>query len=455
MSAANSPAAPLPSRRDLLRTASLAGLFALSPLGLQAWSARTASARGSLPARRLLTIFLRGGNDAVNTLIPLHDAQYALPGVRPTLRIPAGVALDLGNGGAAFHPAMARALEVFQAGDLAAIARVGYAGSSLSHFSSQRFLETALPGVETFGEGWIARLADRRGFGDPLFAASVSAQVQRAFHGPRIAAHIPDLAGYALSNDPIAAKILGHGAEGLASAYASGFGAGGSADAAVRETGLAMHSSLQSLTGLPPANHAFDSFPDDPALCGQVGLPASWWAATFLANARDALRLLTQAGCTVAGIEMPGFDHHAAQGAINGDHAARLSVLAHALRSLRREAIAAGVWSDLAILVVSEFGRTSRENGAGGTDHGRAGLALLAGGRVHGGVHHCDPVAWPSGATLFSEDNRYVAHRTDYRALYAELLANHFGLDSASIDAVVPGFSSLTGSEFQPLGLFV
>src|SRR5687767_8070979 len=152
------PRAALPSRREVLRWMSAASLmgvganFAAQSLALRSGRA---AAGGSGP--KLLTIFLRGGNDGLNTVIPLHDPQYFAAGVRPTLRIAANQALPLGNGGAAFHPAMARALEVFQAGELAAVARVGYAGSSLSHFSSQRFLETALPGDETLDEGWVAR----------------------------------------------------------------------------------------------------------------------------------------------------------------------------------------------------------------------------------------------------------------------------------------------------------
>ena len=186
-----------------------------------------------------------------------------------------------------------------------------------------------------------------------------------------------------------------------------------------------------------------------------MSLPSSWWAPTFFANVRDALQILLASDCTLAGVELPGFDHHVAQGSLGGDHAARLSVVAHALRSLRREAQQAGAWNQVVVLVVSEFGRTSRENGSGGTDHGRAGVALLAGGSVLGGVHHCDPVSWPAGATLFSDGNKYIAHRTDYRALYAEVLRHHLQIADADLDQVIPGFLQLAGAEFQELGLFL
>ncbi|HUR29497.1 MAG TPA: hypothetical protein VM509_15010, partial [Planctomycetota bacterium] len=105
------PAPALPSRRAVLKI-SAAGLLGAGVL-VQTLALRGARAMPSGSARKLLTIFLRGGNDGLNTLVPLHDAQYFAPGVRPTLRIAANQALDLGLGGAALHPALSRALEVF------------------------------------------------------------------------------------------------------------------------------------------------------------------------------------------------------------------------------------------------------------------------------------------------------------------------------------------------------
>ena len=449
-----SPRPALPSRRDVLRYATAASL-----LGAGGLLTRPAFARGPLGplggagGKKLLVVFLRGGNDGLNTLIPLHDAEYFAPTTRPTIAIPAGQAIDLGLGGAAFHPALARAMELFVAGELCAIARVGRAQSSLSHFANMHVVETGVPDDESVAEGWIARFARVAAASEPLAIASVSPQIQRAFVGPKVAAHVPSLSQYALSGHPIASKLLGGGANGLAGAY--GQANAGGYDDDVRQTGEIMEACHAAFGALPAPGFAADSFPDDPGACAQAGLPPQWWAAAFLSEVRDALRILAGTPCSVAGVEMPGFDHHFGQGATAGDQAARLMVIGHALRSLRREAQNSGLWNDLAVLVTSEFGRTSRENGSGGTDHGRSGVALLAGGRVLGGVRHCDPVSWPSGATLFSADGRYVAHRTDYRALYAEILERHLGLPPGDTDLVLPGLSSQTGPDFQRLGLFL
>ena len=102
-----------------------------------------------------------------------------------------------------------------------------------------------------------------------------------------------------------------------------------------------------------------------------------------------------------------------------------------------------------------EFGRTSRENDSVGTDHGQASAVFAAGGSVLGGVYNCDAATWPSGATLFSANSKYVAHTTDFRAIYGEVLEKHLGATPAALAAAIPGWSGLTGAAFDPLGFLV
>jgi uncharacterized protein (DUF1501 family) len=215
-----------------------------------------------------------------------------------------------------------------------------------------------------------------------------------------------------------------------------------------------MAQGLADLGSLPPYTLPAWAFPADFGELAAQGLPQRAWAIDFFARVRDALRLLEQTTCRVAGVELTEFDHHAGQGKLAGPHGERLAILAHALRSVRRVSLG-GLWSDLVVLVQSEFGRTSRENGSGGTDHGRAGVMLVAGGRVRGGVTHCDPSSWPSGSTLFEIDQKYLAHRTDFRAVLAEILSLHLGASTPDLDLILPGWSSLSGPEFSSLGLLL
>jgi uncharacterized protein (DUF1501 family) len=410
-----------------------------------------ARARAAGPnGRKLLTIFLRGGNDALNTIVPCHDADYFAAGTRPTLALAADQCLDLGVGGAAFHPALAKLKTVYDAGFVAAIQRVGYPTPTLSHFSSQQFFETAKPGDYDFREGWTVRWAANCAGAAALSGVSVSPQLMLQFSGEPVLPHVPTLAKYALASDSASQKLFDP-ARGLFARYAAASG-GARYDALVHETGNVLGASLAELALLPPYTPLDGSFPSSLDELTAAGLVAADWALGFFLELRDAVHILKHSSASVVGVEIPGFDTHAAQGSLAGPHADRLAVLAHALQAIQRET-EFDLWPDLVCLVQSEFGRTSAENGSAGTDHGHAGAALVVGGPVLGGVHHCDPSSWPSGATLFSAEGRYVEHATDFRAILAEVLGRHLLVGPADLDRIVPGWGGLVGPTFEPLGL--
>ena len=100
------------------------------------------------------------------------------------------------------------------------------------------------------------------------------------------------------------------------------------------------------------------------------------------------------------------------------------------------------IWNDTVVVTLSEFGRTTKENGSGGTDHAAASCLLAAGGAINGGVYNCDPATWPPGV-MFGNSGRYLLMRTDYRAIFWEILRDHMGADPAKVDTVFPGYSSL------------
>ena len=100
---------------------------------------------------------------------------------------------------------------------------------------------------------------------------------------------------------------------------------------------------------------------------------------------------------------------------------------------------------------LSEFGRTSRENGNGGTDHAAASCLFLQGGTVNGGVYNCDAATWPAGV-MFGIDGRYLLQRTDFRAIFWELIRDHMGANPATADTLFPDYTS-SGLASQELGL--
>ena len=111
------------------------------------------------------------------------------------------------------------------------------------------------------------------------------------------------------------------------------------------------------------------------------------------------------------------------------------------------------IWDDLLVLSLSEFGRTSKENGSVGTDHGEATVLFAAGGGVNGGIYNCDAGTWATG-DLFStaeDPPRYVSHLTDFRTVLADVVDLHFD-QGLQLSDVIPGWSGLTGPEFDSLG---
>ena len=142
--------------------------------------------------------------------------------------------------------------------------------------------------------------------------------------------------------------------------------------------------------------------------------------------------MAVEEGSHVAVLEFSGWDTHANQGGINGTFAQRLQQLSEGLFELRN---ALGKrWGQTAVVVASEFGRTVRPNGTGGTDHGTGGLVFLAGGAIAGGKVHAD---WPGLRREQLYQGRDLATTTDIRAVFKGVLRDHMGLDSSYLDQVV------------------
>jgi uncharacterized protein (DUF1501 family) len=145
---------------------------------------------------------------------------------------------------------------------------------------------------------------------------------------------------------------------------------------------------------------------------------------------RTAAFMCAPDGPRLAAIDMGGWDTHANQGHEKGRLANNLKLLAEGLAAYRREM--GPVWSDTAVLVITEFGRTVHANGSGGTDHGTASVAFLLGGSVAGGRIAGD---WPGLARLY--EGRDLMPANDLRALLKGTLEAQLGLDARTLDTVV------------------
>ncbi len=445
-------------RRDFLRVG------ALTTLGCGLDLLRPAPWMGRLLAdpptdAKMVFIFQRGGNDAVNTVIPYGDPEYSTAN-RPTLFVPREDAIDLGNGFAGLHPRMAPMAEIYNhsnlngiigPGNLAVIHRVGYAGQSQSHFDSQQYWETGKPGDKAFEEGMIYRqvATGLNPMENRLAAAALSSSLITALKGPLPIPTIRDPESFTFSGD--AAKVSkfigqlpttagGSDGTGMLGAY------GGPRDFPgkthrdlVYGTGLALADAINIV------QDAVAQGPHEPS--GQAVYPDS----SFGNRLKDVAMLLKRTPVRILGVNIGGWDTHTSQGQINGHQGNLLAEVAQGFQALYRDL--QDQWDKLIIVTMSEFGRTSRENGSQGTDHGHACAMFVAGGRVRGGVYNCDETTWSPG-DLFSARERYLDRRTDYRAVFAEIFKNHFGTNETTIETVIPGYTQAVlnnPSDFVPL----
>ncbi len=395
---------------------------------------------------KMIFIFQRGGNDGVNTVIPFGDPEYNTTN-RPSLYIPPARALDLGNGFARLHPSMAPMMEIFNhsdltgadgPGNLAIIHRVGYAKQSKSHFDSQRYWETGMPGDPTFEEGMIYRqiALTMNPMENNLVAAGMSNNQMVALRGPLPIPTIQNPETFTFSGDPLEVdKFIGQlpsmpqgsDGSGLLGTYGSSYDF---PEKPYRDlvygTGLALTNAMSIV------QDAVAQGPYEP-LEG-VAYPGG----SFGDRLAQIAMLLKRTPVRVLGVNIGGWDTHTNQGQINGRQADLLNQVARGYQALFRDL--QEQWDKLIIVTMTEFGRTSKENGSGGTDHAHAGVMFVGGGRIKGGVYNCDESSWMPG-DLFSDNERYVRRKTDFRAVFGEIFMRHFGNSQQTLEQVIPGYT--------------
>lgn len=366
------------TRRTFLVSA--AGAW-LSLHRLPSW-ARTAEAAAH---RVLVLLELRGGNDGLNTVVPLQDGRYF--DLRPHLALRDKDVVALRDG-LALHAALAPLRPLWEAGEMAIVQGVGYPQPNLSHFRSIEIWDTAAASDQYLQQGWLTRAA-------ALVPAFRAASADGVVIG---AADLGPLAG---------------GARAIALADPARF---------ARQARMA--------TGIEaPARGALAHLlrvERDIARAGAELKPEASFATEF---PRGPFGLAVQRAAEVAAtrrvpvvrITLNGFDTHRNQ---LGTHAALLQQLADGVVALRAALLEVGLWRQTLVLTYSEFGRRPRENASGGTDHGSASAMFAFGSQVAGGVIG----EAPSLARLDADGN--PVYTTDFRAVYATVLERWWGLDS-------------------------
>jgi uncharacterized protein (DUF1501 family) len=383
---------------------------------------RGAALGGNARGRTLICLFQRGAADALNVVVPHGDAAYYR--MRPSIAIPrpaltAGLtgAVDL-DGFFGLHPALAPLKPLWDQGILAPVHAVGSPSSTRSHFDAQDYMESGTPDQKSTREGWLNRYLALRGTCEagcahddarlPFRAVAMSQQTPRILEGPQ-----PTIAMSSL--DEFSVRASGPAVERLESLYRTG-----SADV-VHAAGGEMFEAVKILRAANPRQYA----PRNGAL-----YPTS----QFGQRLRQIAQLIrADVGLEVAFADVGGWDTHVNQGGATGQLAQRLDDFARSIAALVTD-LGDGM-ADVAILTMSEFGRTARQNGSGGTDHGHAGALFVIGGAVKGRKVHG---RWPGLEPEQLHEGRDLALTTDFRSVFAEVAAKHLG--ARKLEVLFPGY---------------
>jgi uncharacterized protein (DUF1501 family) len=393
-------------RRELLRRGAL---FVALGLTAPSWVARTAAAAAEpTPAgsrgRVLVVVQLGGGNDGLNTVVPVGDDAYYR--VRPTLAIPRAEAVGLVDG-LALHPSLAPLKPLFDGRRLALVQGVGYPNPNRSHFRAMDIWQTGAP--ERYeSTGWLGRYLDAQCCGEqprgPL-ATAIGDGTPRAYWNEHVLVpSIPDLERFQLETDPreragaLDAFRMVYDDDEVAGQYES----------LIRRVGADALASSEELKRIASSYRSAAQYP-----------------ATQLARGLQSIAQLVDAdlGTRVFYISLGGFDTHAGQ---KNAHARLLKELAEGLTAFERDLEAHGQADRVLTMTFSEFGRRVAENASGGTDHGAAEPMLLL-GPVKGGLIGDHP-------SLTDLDHGDLKHAIDFRSVYASVLEGWLG---ASAEAVL------------------
>ncbi len=397
------------SRRRFLQGMGLAaGAIAAGPVV----SARAAYAgTGAWHGNVLVVLSLHGGFDGLSAICPVGDPDYAL--ARPSIAVPASLALPTGDRMFGLHPAMRPLLPMWQAGTMAAVHAVGTPDLSRSHFTATEELERAAPGTSV-RTGWLDRVLGANGTGTVFEAV----QLGSGTPGPLLAGPAPALATRSLGDFSLASRDwVGPRMTDTLRALHSGVDLPAVAPALLT---LAALDSTEALTKADPG----------------VGNSAVYPAASELADAlKDAAVLIrADVGLQALTLDVGDWDLHTGLGKDGGGAMAdRLADVAACLAAFATDL--GSLFDRVTVVTVSEFGRRVAENGSGGVDHGHGNAVLLLGGGLHGGQVHG---AWPGLAEAALDDGD-LAGTTDYRNVLAEALVRRSGLPAAALADVFPG----------------
>jgi uncharacterized protein (DUF1501 family) len=376
----------------------------------------------SLNGRRktLVTVFQRGAVDGLNVVVPHGDKEYY--SLRPTIAVnrpksgDADSAIDL-DGHFGLHPAMAAFKPLWDSKRLAVVEAVGSPDNTRSHFDAQDYMESATPGVKSTRDGWLNRLlqSEPDPKSSPFRAVSMTQGLPRAMQGRAPAVAMSSLDDFGIKAGAATASLQG----GFEAIYAQ------SVNDALHGTGQETFEAVNYLKKVNPSQFR----PQNGAQ-----YPATNFGRALM---QIAQLIKSDVGLEIAFTDTPGmqWDTHNNEGGSRGQLANLLREFSSAIAAFHQDL--GQRMDDVVLVTMSEFGRTARENGSRGTDHGHANVMFVLGNTVRGGRIYGE---FPGLSESKLNEGRDLALTSDFRDVFAELSQKHLG--NRKLDKVFPGYES-------------
>ena len=376
------------------------------------------------PRCRLVVVFQRGAADGLNIVAPYAEKNYYA--LRPGIAIAANQLHDL-DGFFGLHPALMPFQPLYDQGHLAIVHAAGLPDTTRSHFDAQDYMESGTPGIKSTQDGWLnralaaenrtAETRHRHPMHTAFRAVALDADLPRTLAGP-----IPAIALNNVNNFTVGGR--GPAIPAVSATFENMYA--GSGDFILHRAGEEAFDAMKMLRAADPTRYK-------PA--PGIEYPAS----EFGNNMRQIAQLLkTDLGVEVAFTNVNGWDTHRNQGGASGQLADRLADFGQTIAAFWRDL---GDEAEHVVLVtMSEFGRTARENGTGGTDHGHANAMFILGGHVRGGKVYGQ---WPGIEDEQLNEGRDLKLTTDYRQVLGEILL--YAMGPLNLNTVFPGAPAAIG----------
>jgi uncharacterized protein (DUF1501 family) len=414
------------NRRYFIKSGSIAlasfGVMATTPSFLKRALAESVNTTGR--RKTLIAIFQRGAVDGLNVVVPFGEHSYY--DQRPSIAIPkpdggAEAALNL-DGFFGLHPSLAAFKPLWDSKRLAIVHACGSPDNTRSHFDAQDYMESATPGVKSTADGWLNRYLQAKT--DPqksLFrAVSMTQNMPRAMQGKAEALAMSNLADFSIRAGQSSAALQG----GFEAMYDDKL-----VNDALRGTGTETFAAINYLKQVNPGQYKAENGANYPR--------------TPFGNSLLQIAQLIKAGVglEVAFTDIGGWDTHVNEGNQQGQLSNLLRQFSQSIAALYTDL--GPRMDDVVILTMSEFGRTVKENGNRGTDHGHANAMFIVGNSVRGGKVYGD---WPGLKNDQLYEGRDLALTTDFRNVFGEIADRHLG--ATNLKTVFPGYE-MSSAKFR------